>query len=863
VQFFLKIDGVLGDSADDKHKGEFGIDFYDLGISTDVAGQVVFSPLTVGLSSGLGSVLAQYAATQQEIGAVRLVGRTAGANPQEVYELRLNGVTISEADDSIGADRLSFDFERVALTTRVLDAAGSLVGQSFGFDLKTDAQIDPALVVAPGGGTVHGDVAQPVQFFLKIDGVLGDSADDKHKGEFGIDFYNFDVSTDAAGHAVFSPLSVELTSGLGSALVQYAATGQSIDALRLVGRTGGVNPQEVYELRLNGVTVSEAREGIFTDALSFDFERVALTTRVQNAGGGLDSQSFGFDLKTDAQIDPALVVAPGGGTVHGDVAEPVQFFLKIDGVLGDSADDKHLGEFDIGFYIFSVNTDAAGQVAFSPLSVDLASGLGSVLTQYAATQQEISAVRLVGRTAGASPQEIYELRLNGVTIAETFDGTFTDSLRFDYERLALTTKVQNAAGSLDTQSFGFDLKTNEQIDPALVVAPGGGTVHGDVAQPVQFFLKIDGVLGDSADDKHKGEFEVDLPSLVISTDAAGQVTFEPLRVDLEGGLGSVLTGYAATGQLIDAVRLVGRTGGANPQEVYELRLNGVTIDATFDSPASDLLSFDFERVALTTRTQDATGSLVGQSFGFDLKTNEQIDPALVVAPGAGTVHGDVPQAQQFFLKLDDFDGGSTDDKHKGEFEIDSYNFFISTDAAGQVVFSPLSVDLASGLGSALVQYAATQQPIDALRLVGRTGGVNPEEVYDLRLNGVTISEVRDGIQTDTLSFDFERFSITTKSLSPGGLLESHTFAYDVLNDQEIDPALVTSPHDAGGLFAAMGMSSPSFDDAMFAAFAGADPGTPVTASEPAGSGSTGDLVAWTGSLPHLSIDTLLTPPVDY
>jgi hypothetical protein len=38
----------------------------------------VFSPLTVGLDSGLGSVLAQYAATGQEIDAVRLVGRTAG-----------------------------------------------------------------------------------------------------------------------------------------------------------------------------------------------------------------------------------------------------------------------------------------------------------------------------------------------------------------------------------------------------------------------------------------------------------------------------------------------------------------------------------------------------------------------------------------------------------------------------------------------------------------------------------------------------------------------------------------------------------------------------------------------------------------
>jgi type VI secretion system secreted protein Hcp len=189
--------------------------------------------------------------------------------------------------------------------------------ESFGFDLKTNAEIDPALVVAPGGGTVHGDVAEPVDFFLKIDGVLGDSTDAKHKGEFGIDFYNLAISTDAAGQVVFSPLEVGPTSGLGSVLLEYAATGQEISAVRLVGRTGGVNPQEVYELRLNGVTIAEATDTAFGDRLTFDFERVALTTRVQNGAGGLDSESFGFDLKTNAEIAPALVVAPGGARCTG------------------------------------------------------------------------------------------------------------------------------------------------------------------------------------------------------------------------------------------------------------------------------------------------------------------------------------------------------------------------------------------------------------------------------------------------------------------------------------------------------------------------------------------------------------------
>jgi hypothetical protein len=148
-----------------------------------------------------------------------------------------------------------------------------------------------------------------------------------------------------------------------------------------------------------------------------------------------------------------------------------------------------------------------------------------------------------------------------VTIANTSDSVFTDSLSFDFERLALITKVPNAAGLLETQSFGFDLKTHEQIDPALVVAPGGGTVHGDAGEPMQFFLKIDGVLGDSVDDQHKGEFDIGFYHFAVSTDAAGQAVFSSLSIDLAGGLGSVLAGYAATGQAIDAVRLGGAHGG--------------------------------------------------------------------------------------------------------------------------------------------------------------------------------------------------------------------------------------------------------------------------------------------------------------
>jgi hypothetical protein len=207
---------------------------------------------------------------------------------------------------------------------------------------------------------------------------------------------------------------------------------------------------------------------------------------------------------------------------------------------------------------------------------------------------------------------------------------------------------------------------------------------------------------------------------------------------------------------------------------------------------------------LITKVVSETGLVSTQSFGFDVEANKQIAPTEVVAPGAGTVRGDTPQAQEFFLKIDDFNGGSQDDKHKGEFDVDYYQFSVGLDATGQVVVSPLTVELSSGLGSALSQYAATQQPISSLRLVGRTVGGAQQEVYDLRLSGVTIDGTFDSNFSDQVTFDFERLSLTTKPQNPDGSLgAAFTFVYDVEARRQLESGLVTLSSDGGGVGASL------------------------------------------------------------
>ena len=68
------------------------------------------------------------------ITSVRLKGVTNGA-PQAVYDLTLGNVTVSNYADASGGDKLSFNYQQVALTTTAINPDGSLgASQTFSWD---------------------------------------------------------------------------------------------------------------------------------------------------------------------------------------------------------------------------------------------------------------------------------------------------------------------------------------------------------------------------------------------------------------------------------------------------------------------------------------------------------------------------------------------------------------------------------------------------------------------------------------------------------------------------------------------------------------------------------------------------------
>jgi type VI protein secretion system component Hcp len=162
--------------------------------------------------------------------------------------------------------------------------------------------------------------SSPLQYFIKIGDLKGDSTVNGFEGWFSVDGYDLGVqntgsvsaSGAGAGKAVFSPLTVDIHSLTGLAsLFGDVASGKHITSVELVGaQTIKDQSVNVYDVKLSNVLVSSFENdpgpnGVET-SLSLNFSKISLTdqpaTRHTIVG---TPQTFSFDvndLKTDAPV---------------------------------------------------------------------------------------------------------------------------------------------------------------------------------------------------------------------------------------------------------------------------------------------------------------------------------------------------------------------------------------------------------------------------------------------------------------------------------------------------------------------------------------------------------------------------------
>ena len=157
---------------------------------------------------------------------------------------------------------------------------------------------------------------------------------------------------------------------------------------------------------------------------------------------------------------------------------------------------------------------------------------------------------------------------------------------------------------------------------------------------VDYFLKIDGIEGESADAKHKNEIQIDSFSFGATQagisaagggGGAGKAQFQDLHFTASANKSSPKLFLAcATGQHIKSAILVARKAGKDQQEYLKITLTDVLVSGFQSSGAGgsthvvplDQVSLNFAKIDMEYKPQDATGK-VGGAVAVSYNVKEQ------------------------------------------------------------------------------------------------------------------------------------------------------------------------------------------------------------------------------------------------
>jgi type VI secretion system secreted protein Hcp len=154
---------------------------------------------------------------------------------------------------------------------------------------------------------------------------------------------------------------------------------------------------------------------------------------------------------------------------------------------------------------------------------------------------------------------------------------------------------------------------------------------------VDYFLKLDGIAGESVDAKHKGEIELASFSWGAQNSGsvghgggggAGKVTFQDLHfVQRTQKSSSALLTFCATGKHIPSGLLTARKAGKAQIEFLKIKLTDVLVTSFEISAGDDVpfeqISLNFSKFDFSYTAQDQTGKAVPvPPARWDLKANK-------------------------------------------------------------------------------------------------------------------------------------------------------------------------------------------------------------------------------------------------
>jgi len=159
-----------------------------------------------------------------------------------------------------------------------------------------------------------------VDYFLKIDGIEGESQDDKHKNEIDVESWSWGETNggDAAhrggmGAGKVSMQDFHFTMRVNKAspkLMEACATGEHIKKAILTCRKAGKQGQEYLKVTLSDLIISSYQTGgsngdsvVPIDQISMNFSKIENEYKEQKADGTLGGTvRSGYDLKANKKV---------------------------------------------------------------------------------------------------------------------------------------------------------------------------------------------------------------------------------------------------------------------------------------------------------------------------------------------------------------------------------------------------------------------------------------------------------------------------------------------------------------------------------------------------------------------------------
>ena len=154
-----------------------------------------------------------------------------------------------------------------------------------------------------------------VDYFLKIDGIPGESKDSNHADEIQLESWSWGETNSwsmssggggGAGKVSVQDFSFTMTVNKASPeLFLACAQGKHIDSAKLTCRKAGTDQQEYFKITFTTVLISSYQTGgsggdiIPVESITFNFEKMEYSYTPQKEDGSLDAEVVHtIDLKT-------------------------------------------------------------------------------------------------------------------------------------------------------------------------------------------------------------------------------------------------------------------------------------------------------------------------------------------------------------------------------------------------------------------------------------------------------------------------------------------------------------------------------------------------------------------------------------